>query len=307
MSHPLNTAYKFDLPTLKDTRYSNEYNREFLFTDNDFNRIKDLIALLVGISLTSAKKDMVYVRLSRRLRALNFTTFNEYLNYAEHNMLELEQFTNSLTTNLTAFFREYHHFPILQKQLQSIKSRPIRLWCAAASTGEEAYSMAISAAEILGLEQCKNRISIIASDVDTSVLKTAKKGIYQREHITKIAELNSDEILKKYFLYSNKNNNIVSVKPELKQLITFKQINLLDNHWTALNNAKFDAIFCRNVMIYFTKELQLKILRHLVEVMQPDGLLFVGHSENFLNASDILISQGKTVYKLKNNKIENNK
>ena len=104
MSHPLNTAYKFDLPTLKDTRYSNEYNREFLFTDNDFNRIKDLIALLVGISLTSAKKDMVYVRLSRRLRALNFTTFNEYLNYAEHNMLELEQFTNSLTTNLTAFF-----------------------------------------------------------------------------------------------------------------------------------------------------------------------------------------------------------
>ena len=151
--------------------------------------------------------------------------------------------------------------------------------------------MAISAAEILGLEQCKNRISIIASDVDTSVLKTAKKGIYQREHITKIAELNSDEILKKYFLYSNKNNNIVSVKPELKQLITFKQINLLDNHWTALNNAKFDAIFCRNVMIYFTKELQLKILRHLVEVMQPNGLLFVGHSE----------------YKLKTNKIDNNK
>lgn len=299
MSHsPLDSANKFDLNKLKDDSYSNSSNREFLFTDTDFDRVKKLIALRVGIFLTSAKKDMVYVRLSRRLRALNFNTFNEYLNYAERNMLELEQFTNSLTTNLTAFFREYHHFPILQKHLQSIKFRPIRLWCSAVSTGEEAYSMAISAAEVLGLDQCKHRLAIVASDVDTNVLETAKKGIYQRDRIVKSQGF-TNEVLKKYFLYNNANNNLISIKPEIKQLITFKQINLLDSNWSALNNVKFDAIFCRNVMIYFTKELQLKIIHHLSEVLQPDGLLFVGHSENFLNASDLLVSQGQTVYKLK--------
>lgn len=271
-------------------------NREFLFTDSDFERVKKLIYLRVGISLTSSKKDMVYVRLSRRLRALNLNTFNEYLNYVERNMLELEQFTNSLTTNLTSFFRESHHFPILQAHLQSIKLRPIRLWCSAASTGEEAYSMAISAVETLGLEQCKHRLAIIASDVDTNVLETAKKGIYQRDKILKSPEINND-ILKKYFLHNN--SNLVSIKPEIKRLITFRQINLLHSKWFTPSNIKFDAIFCRNVMIYFQKDLQLQILSHLAEVLQPNGLLFVGHSENFLNASDILVSQGQTVYKLK--------
>ncbi|MFZ2267860.1 MAG: CheR family methyltransferase [Azonexus sp.] len=267
--------------------------REFSFSSADFERVRKLIYQHAGISLSPVKQDMVYSRLARRLRATGKQTFAEYLDALERNGGgEWELFVNSLTTNLTSFFREPHHFPILAEQLQKIGTRrPIRIWCSAASTGEEPYSIAMTVAETFG--GATSQVSIVASDLDTNVLATAQKGVYPFERVEKL----SPERLRKFFLRgSGSQEGYVSVRPELKQMVEFRRINLLDPSYPV--KGPLDIIFCRNVMIYFDKPTQYKILSRFAPMLQPDGLMFAGHSESFLHAADLFRSTGKTVYVL---------
>ena len=265
--------------------------REFTFSTTDFERVRKLIYQHAGISLSPVKQDMVYSRLARRLRATGMRSFAEYLDGLERNGGdEWERFVNSLTTNLTSFFREPHHFPIFADHIRKIGAkRPIRVWCSAASTGEEPYSIAMTVAETFGTNV--SHISIIASDLDTNVLATAAKGVYPVERVEKL----SPERLRKFFLRgTGSQDGFVSVRPELKQMVSFQRINLLDASYAV--KGPLDVIFCRNVMIYFDKPTQYKILSRFAPILQPDGLMFAGHSESFLHAADLFKSQGKTVY-----------
>ncbi len=267
--------------------------REFSFSSTDFERVRKLIYQHAGISLSPVKQDMVYSRLARRLRATGKGSFAEYLDALEKNGGdEWERFVNSLTTNLTSFFREPHHFPIFAEHLKKIgTTRPIRVWCSAASTGEEPYSIAITVQEALGANV--SNVSIIASDLDTNVLETARKGVYPIERVEKL----SPERLRRFFLRgTGAQEGYVSVRPELKRMIDFQRINLLEPNWPV--KGPLDIIFCRNVMIYFDKPTQYKILSRFAPMMQPDGLMFAGHSESFLHAADLFKSLGKTVYAL---------
>lgn len=267
--------------------------REFSFSTADFERVRKLIYQHAGISLSPVKQDMVYSRLARRLRATGKQTFAEYLDALEKNGGdEWERFVNSLTTNLTSFFREPHHFPIFAEHLRKLGTRrPIRVWCSAASTGEEPYSIAITVLETFGSNA--SHVSIVASDLDTNVLATAQKGVYPIERVEKL----SPERLRKFFLRgTGAQEGYVSVRPELKNMIQFQRLNLLDQSYSV--KGPLDVIFCRNVMIYFDKPTQYKILGRFAPMMQPDGLMFAGHSESFLHAADLFKSQGKTVYTL---------
>ena len=169
--------------------------REFHFTDADFERVRKLIYKHAGISLAPIKRDMVYSRLARRLRALGIASFGEYLAHLEANDdTERETFVNSLTTNLTSFFREAHHFDILLRHLHTVTHRPIRIWCSAASTGEEPYTLAMTACE--AFDTLTPPVSIVASDIDTNVLAAAERGVYQMERVEKL----SRERLRRFFL-----------------------------------------------------------------------------------------------------------
>jgi chemotaxis protein methyltransferase CheR len=226
------------------------------------------------------------------LRATGLVSFAKYLDDLESGRGgdEWEAFTNALTTNLTSFFREAHHFPILAEHVQKIKE-PMSVWCSASSTGEEPYSIAITLCEAYGT--LTPPAHIIATDIDTNVLTTAANGVYPIDRLDKM----SPERAKKFFLRGKGDQSgLVRVRPELRQLITFKQLNLLADGWPI--TGPFDAIFCRNVMIYFDKPTQGKILSRFVPLMKPDGLLFAGHSENFLYVSDSIKLRGKTVYEL---------
>lgn len=273
-------------------KYQDE--REFEFTAHDFARVRKLIYQHAGISLSDAKTDMVYSRIGRRLRAVGHDSFKHYLDDLEQNQNpdEWEAFTNALTTNLTSFFREEHHFPILADHLVKLQ-KPIRIWCSAASTGEEPYTIAMTACEAFGT--LKPPVEIYATDIDTNVLATASRGVYPYERVSKLSEKRRREFFQKG---TGQNEGSVRVRNELRSLITFEQLNLLDEQWPMKD--QFDAIFCRNVMIYFDKPTQTKILSRFVPLMKPNTLLFAGHSENFLYVSNALQLLGKTVYQLKN-------
>lgn len=267
-------------------------SKEFAFNARDFDRVRDLIYKKAGISLADSKQEMVYSRLARRLRATGLNSFSEYLDNleSEQSDTEWESFTNALTTNLTSFFREEHHFPILREHVAQ-KKEPITVWCSASSTGEEPYSIAMTICEAFGT--LKPPAHIIATDIDTNVLSTASRGVYNIDRIEKM----SPERVRKFFLKGKgAQEGLVRVRQELRDMITFKQLNLLADSWPL--NGEFDAIFCRNVMIYFDKPTQGKILKKFVPLMKADGLLFAGHSENFLYVSDDFKLRGKTVYEL---------
>lgn len=235
--------------------------------------------------------DMVYSRLGRRLRATGLSNFREYLSLLEKNdATEWEAFVNSLTTNLTSFFREPHHFPILADHIRKIRQRqPIQLWCNAASTGEEPYTMAMTMVDVFG--SYTPPVQILATDLDTHVLKTAQAGIYSADRVGKLPK----DILQRFFVEAPGGSpGQMQVRQELRKMITFRQLNLLDANW--LIRGPFDAVFCRNVMIYFDKTTQYKILQKLVPVMRSDALLFAGHSESFQHAADLFHIQGRTVY-----------
>jgi chemotaxis protein methyltransferase CheR len=267
--------------------------REFQFTKQDFQRVSKLIYQHAGISLSDSKHELVYSRLAKQLRAKGMKSFSEYLDFLQSSGdAEWEEFTNSLTTNLTSFFREAHHFPILASHiLKQGRSRPIEIWCSASSTGEEAYSIAMTAVD--AFSSFDNPVRIIASDLDTKVLETARTGRYKLESVSKIPASQID----KFFLRgANDDPGFVTVRPELQKMVIFRQVNLLDTIWPI--RGKLDAIFCRNVMIYFDKETQLAILKKFAPLLRSDGLLFAGHSEHFHNASAYFKLRSQTVYEL---------
>ncbi len=265
-------------------------DQEFTLSSADFERIRQLIYQRAGISLHAGKQAMVYSRLSRRLRDTGQRSFSDYLQALEHGGSEAEwqEFINCLTTNLTAFFREEHHFHALVDDLKARGSAPLRLWCNAASTGEEPYSLAMTVLEALGASA---QARLVCSDIDTKVLATAQRGVYPAD-----ARGLSPERLRRHFMRgTGPNAGSIRVKPELARLIEFKPFNLMSGSWAALGEP-FDIVFCRNVMIYFDNATQRKVLERTHAAMKPGGLLYVGHSENFTEARDLFRLRGKTIY-----------
>lgn len=267
-------------------------DREFEFAASDFERVKRLIYERAGIHLQAGKQAMVYSRLSRRLRETGHRSFANYLQWLEqaHGPTadqEWQQFVNCLTTNLTAFFREEHHFPLLAQALAQRRGQPQRIWCNAASTGEEPYSLAMTVTETLGAQP---NTRIVASDIDTSVLDRARRGVYGAD-----SRGLSPERLRQHFLRgTGPNAGSIRVKPELAKLIEFRSFNLMSASWSL--GEPFDIVFCRNVMIYFDAPTQRRVLEGMHRAMKPGSLLFVGHSENFTDSRDLFRLRGKTVY-----------
>ena len=266
--------------------------QEFSFSTADFERVRELIYQRAGISLNAGKQAMVYSRLARRLRETGQASFASYLDWLQQASgaaaeAEWQEFVNCLTTNLTAFFREDHHFSALADDLRARAGRTLRIWCSAASTGEEPYSIAMTVAEALGPQAA---VRILASDIDTKVLATAQRGVYDAG-----ARGLSPERLRRHFLRGTGSNaGQVRVRPELARGIEFRSFNLMSPSWSL--GEPFDIIFCRNVMIYFDNPTQRQVLQQMHAVLKPQGLLYVGHSENFTDARDLIHLRGKTIY-----------
>jgi chemotaxis protein methyltransferase CheR len=265
--------------------------REFDFTNADFERVRKMIYEHAGIALSPIKRDMVYSRLARRLRATGANSFSVYLDRLQsRGSAEWEAFVNALTTNLTSFFRESHHFDILKSEIRKRWSRrPLKIWCSASSTGEEPYSIAMAVSE--AFESATPPVQIVASDLDTNCLAEAKAAMYPMERAERIDAAR----LSRFFLKgAGAQTGMVRVRPDLTRLVEFKRINLLEPNWPL--QGPFDAIFCRNVMIYFDKPTQYKVLARFKPLLRQDGLMFAGHSESFTHATDLFRSIGRTVY-----------
>ncbi len=272
-------------------------DREYEFSDDDFRALRDLVKKMTGISLAETKRELVYGRVSRRLRALGLKTFAEYRRLLEsQNASELIEFCNALTTNLTSFFRESHHFDYLRDEFLGARildphgSRRIRIWSSACSSGEEPYSIAMMICETIK-DLKKWDVKILATDLDTNILEIGRRGLY---HQDRVKGLNPQRLAR--FFRETKDGNTTSfeVLPELKNLITFKQINL--THELPMSGP-LDVIFCRNVVIYFDKDTQRELFARIAKLQRYDDLLFLGHSENLFNVSADYTLIGKTIYR----------
>jgi chemotaxis protein methyltransferase CheR len=271
--------------------------REYGFSQQDFERVRRLIHARAGISLNDSKQNMVYSRLARRLRATGARAFPEYLDRIESDprfaATEVQEFVNALTTNLTAFFREAHHFTVLSGFLaRQPGDATLRLWCAAAATGEEPYSIAMTLLEALGPNP---NARVLATDIDTNVLSHARRGIYRIDAV----EACGEERRRRFFLRGRgANEGMARVRPDVERLVEFAHLNLLEANWSAQRGfaAALDVVFIRNVMIYFDRLTQRRILERLAGVLRKGGLLFVGHSENFTDCRAHFALRGKTVY-----------
>ncbi len=269
-------------------------DRVFAFDDRDFRRVCRLIHAHAGINLSAHKHDMVYSRLVRRVRAQGLERFSDYLDLVEADPdAEAQAFVNALTTNLTSFFREDHHFGTLAGQLLAAHraGNVLEIWCCAASTGEEPYSLAISACEAFGT--LTPPVRILATDIDTNVLQTAALGVYPIERIDAL-----DAHRKRQFFLrgSGPNAGQCRVRPALQALIDFRPLNLLSDGY-GLRGGAYAAVFCRNVMIYFDKPTQTHVLARIAPLLAPAGRLYAGHSESFAHALDLVTPCGRTVYR----------
>jgi chemotaxis protein methyltransferase CheR len=270
-----------------------ESDREFNFTQKDFRFIRELVAEQTGIALSEAKSHMVYSRLARRLRSLNIPTFARYCEYLKNDSSgELIHFVNALTTNLTAFFREMHHFEFLAKTVlpEIFSTKPekrLRIWSAGCSTGEEPYSIAMVLRENLP-RNCDWDVKILATDLDSNVVAKASAGIYEQSRVSGV----SVQRMQRFF-QKNRQSNQVKVKQEVRELITFKQLNLM-HEWPM--KGPFDFIFCRNVVIYFNKETQKKLFKRFADLSVDKGYLFIGHSESLFKVSTQYKLIGNTIY-----------
>jgi chemotaxis protein methyltransferase CheR len=277
---------------------SDEGAREFMLTDAEFGRICELVREQSGIALTPAKRQMVYGRLVRRLRALRLPGFADYLQLLERGAAggELQEFTNAITTNLTSFFREAHHFEYLADELlpgiaEQVRARGrLRIWSSACSTGEEPYSIAMvlrERQELLGRVDAK----ILATDLDSNVLATASAGIYPTERVQQLPAKRRTQFFREG---TGARQGSVQVVPALRQLITFKQLNLM-NEWPM--RGPFDAIFCRNVVIYFDIDTKRALFERMARLQPPGAILFLGHSENLYRISEQYDLVGRTIYR----------
>lgn len=264
---------------------------EFTMSPADFERVRQLIYQRAGISLNAGKQAMVYSRLTRRLRENGQRSFADYLSWLERSGSDAEwqEFVNCLTTNLTAFFREDHHFQALVQDLRARAARPIRIWCSAASTGEEPYSIAMTAVEALGASA---PVRLVCSDIDTRVLATAQRGIYPADS----RGLDPERLRRHFLRGTGANAGSIRVRPELVRMIEFRTFNLMSGSYASLGEP-FDMVFCRNVMIYFDQPSRAALLTRLTEQLAPGGYLFVGHTESLTGIPHTLESCGPSVYR----------
>jgi chemotaxis protein methyltransferase CheR len=251
----------------------------------EFALFQRLVYVHTGISLGPHKQFMLRARLQHRLRALGLPTFTAYLRYLRcqgPDGEEMGRFINAVTTNVTEFFREPHHFRFLaERWLPAMRERAIRegrrslrLWSAGCSTGEEPYSIAMVLQEALEAAAPAWDIRLLASDIDTDVLARASRGTYSLE---RVAWLPRARLVRFFLRGVGTDTGLVKVRPDLARMVTFRRINLVEEPWPI--SARFDVIFCRNVIIYFDRPSQERLLRRLLGMLQPDGLLFLGHSE----------------------------
>ncbi|RDH85032.1 MAG: chemotaxis protein CheR [endosymbiont of Galathealinum brachiosum] len=271
-------------------------NKEFPFTDTDFRFIQDLVADRTGIVLSDIKRTMVYSRIARRIRQCGVSDFAEYCDLLKAgDESELVSFTNAITTNLTSFFREPHHFEYLAKTVlpeleRTKKNKRIRIWSAGCSSGEEPYSIAMTV-----LDHFKNKsgwdIKILASDLDYEMVERASKGVYKEERVTGLDKKHLRNYVKKG---KGKAEGMVKMDQSLIDMITFKQLNLL-HEWPF--NGPFDFMFCRNVVIYFNKETQKELFDRYAELLPESAPLFIGHSESLFKVTDRFKSLGQTIYR----------
>ena len=274
---------------------TSDYDREFTFSEKDFKFIRDLISDRTGIVLADHKVDMVYGRLSRRLRELNLTSFDEYLSNLERDESELINFINALTTNLTAFFREKHHFEfmissLLPELIKKKKNRRLRIWSAGCSSGEEPYTIAMTIRSILKDLRGWD-VKILATDLDSNMVRKAHNGIYTEDRVN---GLTTEQMKKWVGKGQGDNASMVEMSDDLREMITFKQLNLM-HEWPM--KGPFDIVFCRNVLIYFNKETQAMLFDRYADMLDNDGHLFIGHSESMYKICDRFELLGKTIYK----------
>ncbi len=268
--------------------------REFSFSDREFRFLADLANKRTGIVLADHKKDMVYSRLVRRLRALNLKSFAEYCDLMKglEGDDEIGNLVNAITTNLTSFFREAHHFEHLRDEVlaplvSSAKERRLRIWSAGCSAGMESYSIAMTVKSVLK-DASGWDAKILATDIDTNMLATGTAGKYAIEQYENIpASYRGDVALLK-------KEERIQMAENLQNMIAFKQLNLLES-WPM--KGPFDAVFCRNVVIYFDKPTQAKMFNRMADLIKPDGWLYIGHSENLFKVCDRFELVGRTIYK----------
>ena len=273
-----------------------QLDREFHLSDKEYNYIRRLVSERTGIVLSDAKRDMVYGRLTRRLRQLGLDSFSAYCELLKDgHEQEMIEFTNAITTNLTSFFREPHHFEFLAEKLlpgiiKNKSEKRLRIWSAGCSSGEEPYSLAIVAKEVVPSDW---DVKILATDLDSNMVSRGKAGIYPAERVEGL----SKSQLKRWVRHGRgENSDKVKMSSQLQDIITFKELNLM-HEWPM--RGPFDVIFCRNVVIYFNKDTQKMLFGRYADLLVKRGHLFIGHSESLYKVSDRFALLGQTIYQKK--------
>ena len=274
---------------------SHSIQEDYVLTDVDYKELCALVYHHTGISLTEEKRKLAYSRFSKRLKALKLNSFAEYCDLLKTNAgLELDHFTNAITTNLTSFFREQHHFDRLRNEIvpQLLKktNRKIRIWSAGCSTGEEPYSIAMSLMSHMSRLKSWD-VKILATDLDSQVIQTASRGVYAPNRVDGI---DAETKQRCFSPVTELGQRQYKVNADLRALITFKRLNLMNKDWPM--RGPFDVIFCRNVVIYFNKETQIKLFKKFAELQNKDDHLIVGHSESLKGIAEQYRHVGRTSY-----------
>lgn len=264
-------------------------------TEDEFVRIRALVKKTTGISLGAHKRDLVVSRLAQRLRSLDMDSFSQYLDFLSNaeDDEELVNMINRITTNKTDFFRENHHFEFLKTVVlpqisENGGDHKIRCWSAGCSSGQEPYSIAITMADFFAGDAGAWDPRILATDLDTNILRKAKEGIYTHEQMEGMPKAQ----LERYF---DSKDGRHQVKPVLQNMITFKKFNFMSSSYNV--KVPLDFIFCRNVMIYFDAQDKLDMIKKFARVLKPKGYLFIGHSESLMAAKDMFVNVGPTTYR----------
>ena len=267
-------------------------------TAGEFARFRSLIRDQTGIHLSDCKGPLLVARLGPRLKNLGLGTFSDYYKFLAGDTSgdELQTLINRVTTHKTSFFRERHHFDFLRlrliPQLREKGRRQLRIWSAGCSSGEEPYSIAMTVEQALGKLHGWD-VCVLASDIDTETLDQARSGTYALESLDGV----SPEQRRAYFLRGfGEFEGLAQVRPELRQMVHFRRINLNEPDWGV--HERFDAIFCRNVIIYFDRTLQERIVERLVSHLHAGGCYFSGHSENLYSLRSLLVAVEHTIFRL---------
>ncbi|WP_223478919.1 CheR family methyltransferase [Oricola indica] len=264
------------MPAVNEAVASPDPSREYVLTDKQFAAISRLVRDESGINLSDAKRDLVYSRLVKRLRRLHMPDFGSYLDHvgSPTGDGERRELISAITTNVTNFFREPHHFEHLQRDVMpDLASRlshgeSVRLWSAGCSDGREPYTIAATVLQAFP-DAARHNLKILASDIDHNSLEKAKQGRYSAEMVSRMPPAVRDR-------YFRRAGDEAEAGPQLRELIAFRYLNLLAD-WPF--KQKFDVIFCRNVLIYFEQDLQARIFTRFCSVLKPGGYLYIGHSE----------------------------